>query len=55
MLVAASLYARPALTSVDYILFCSLDVDLELNMNEVSDAKYISKAELEAMFQDECE
>jgi isopentenyl-diphosphate delta-isomerase len=35
---------------VDYILFCTLDVTLEPNMNEVSDAKYVSKEELEAMF-----
>lgn len=38
---------------VDYILFCSLDVTLEPNMNEVSDAKYVSKDELENMFQTE--
>ena len=38
--------------TVDYIMFCSLDVDLEINPNEVSDARYVSKAELEAMFAD---
>jgi hypothetical protein len=38
---------------VDYILFCSLDVTLEPNMNEVSDAKYVSKDELENIFQTE--
>ena len=38
---------------VDYILFCALDVTLEPNMNEVSDAKYVSKDELENMFQTE--
>lgn len=37
---------------VDYILFCTLDVDLDLNLNEVSDARYVSKDELEAMFAD---
>ena len=37
---------------VDYILFCTLDVDLEVNPNEISDARYVSKAELEAMFAD---
>ncbi len=42
------------LSPVDYILFCSLDVDLEINPNEVSDAKYVSKPELEAMFADSC-
>lgn len=40
------------LTIVDYILFATLDVDLELNPNEVSDARYVSKDELEAMFSD---
>lgn len=39
-------------STVDYILFCTLNVDLEPNMNEVSDAKYVSKDELEAMFQE---
>nr|WPS94664.1 isopentenyl-diphosphate delta-isomerase [Naematelia aurantialba] len=37
---------------IDYILFCTLDVDLELNPNEVSDARYVSRSELEAMFAD---
>lgn len=40
---------------VDYILFSTLNVDLELNPNEVSDAKYVSKSELEDMFVDPCE
>lgn len=40
---------------VDYILFCTLDVDLDINPNEVSDARYVSKAELEGMFADDCE
>lgn len=40
---------------VDYILFCALDVTLDINPNEVSDAKYVSKEELEAMFADEGE
>jgi isopentenyl-diphosphate delta-isomerase len=38
---------------VDYILFCTLNVTLEPNMNEVSDAKYVSKEELEQMFKSE--
>jgi isopentenyldiphosphate isomerase len=42
-------------TIVDYILFATLDVDLELNPNEVSDARYVSKDELEAMFSDSSE
>lgn len=37
---------------IDYILFCAADVDLEINPNEVSDARYVSKQELEAMFAD---
>ena len=41
--------------AVDYILFCTLDVDLEINANEVSDAKYVSKQELEGMFSDQGE
>ena len=41
--------------TVDYILFCALDVTLDINPNEVSDAKYVSKDELEAMFADESE
>jgi len=45
-----SLSEKPADMIVDYILFCTLDVTLEPNMNEVSDAKYVSKEELEAMF-----
>lgn len=42
------------LTLVDYILFTALDVKTELNLNEVSDAKYVSKEELEEMFRDQC-
>ncbi|KAI9639488.1 NUDIX hydrolase domain-like protein [Dioszegia hungarica] len=37
---------------IDYILFCALDVTLNLNPNEVSAAEYVSKDELEAMFND---
>ncbi|WVQ80655.1 isopentenyl-diphosphate delta-isomerase [Cryptococcus sp. DSM 104549] len=37
---------------IDYILFCTLHVDLDINPNEVSDARYVSKAELQAMFAD---
>lgn len=41
------------LTAVDYILFTTIDVDTELNYNEVSDARYVSKAELQDMFADQ--
>ncbi|RSH83378.1 isopentenyl-diphosphate delta-isomerase idi1 [Apiotrichum porosum] len=37
---------------IDYILFATLDVDLDLNPNEVSDATYVSRDELAAMFAD---
>ena len=43
---------RVADLTVDYILFCAADVDLAINPNEVSDAKYVSKQELEEMFAD---
>ncbi|KAL7421840.1 isopentenyl-diphosphate delta-isomerase idi1 [Cryptotrichosporon argae] len=37
---------------IDYILFATLDVTTELNPNEVSDARYVSMAELDQMFSD---
>ncbi|WVN88312.1 isopentenyl-diphosphate delta-isomerase [Cryptococcus depauperatus CBS 7841] len=37
---------------IDYILFATVNVDHECNPNEVSDARYVSKAELETMFDD---
>lgn len=37
---------------VDYILFMSGDVDVTPNLNEIRDYKYVSKAELIAMFED---
>ncbi|KZT40069.1 Isopentenyldiphosphate isomerase [Sistotremastrum suecicum HHB10207 ss-3] len=37
---------------VDYILFITADVDVTPNLNEIRDFKYVSKEELEAMFQD---
>jgi isopentenyl-diphosphate delta-isomerase len=49
----SSLPRKEADGLVDYILFCTLDVTLEPNMNEVSDAKYVSKDELEHMFKSE--
>ncbi|BEI89778.1 uncharacterized protein CcaverHIS019_0211400 [Cutaneotrichosporon cavernicola] len=37
---------------VDYIMFTALDVTLNINANEIGDHCYVSKAELEAMFED---
>ncbi|KAI3622725.1 rad21 rec8 n terminal domain protein [Moniliophthora roreri] len=37
---------------VDYILFITADVDVTPNVNEISDYKYVGKAELQAMFED---
>ncbi|KAL4797954.1 NUDIX hydrolase domain-like protein [Aspergillus venezuelensis] len=35
---------------IDYILFIEADVDLDPNLNEVRDTKYVSEAELKEMF-----
>jgi isopentenyl-diphosphate delta-isomerase len=40
------------LLSVDYILFIKADVDHESNPNEVQAARYVTQAELKAMFED---
>jgi isopentenyl-diphosphate delta-isomerase len=37
---------------IDYILFATKDVTLDLNLNEVSDATYVNEQELRAMFDD---
>ncbi|KAJ9112665.1 hypothetical protein QFC22_006167 [Naganishia vaughanmartiniae] len=37
---------------IDYILFATKDVTLDLNPNEVSDATYVNEQELRAMFDD---
>ncbi|KAL0581625.1 isopentenyl-diphosphate delta-isomerase idi1 [Marasmius crinis-equi] len=37
---------------VDYILFLTRDVTVTPNANEISDSKYVDKAELQAMFDD---
>ncbi|KAG7099199.1 hypothetical protein E1B28_001066 [Marasmius oreades] len=37
---------------VDYILFLTRDVSVTPNLNEISDHKYVDKAELQAMFDD---
>ena len=38
--------------AVDYILFITADVDVTPNPNEIRDHKYVSKEELQAMFED---
>lgn len=38
--------------AVDYILFFTGDVDVTPNLNEIRDHKYVSKEELQAMFDD---
>lgn len=40
--------------TVDYILFLTLDPSLAPSPNEVSDTKWVSKAELEEFFSDSC-
>lgn len=37
---------------VDYILFIKANVDLEPNLNEVRDTRYVTAEELKAMFGD---
>ncbi|KAM6498100.1 Isopentenyldiphosphate isomerase [Amanita muscaria] len=37
---------------IDYILFITKDVTVNPNLNEVRDHKYVSKGELQAMFED---
>ena len=38
--------------TVDYILFLIADVTVTPNLNEIRDHKYVSKAELQSMFED---
>jgi isopentenyl-diphosphate delta-isomerase len=38
--------------AVDYILFLVADVTVTPNLNEIRDYKYISKEELQSMFED---
>lgn len=38
--------------AVDYILFLTADVTVVPNTNEIRDYKYVSKEELQAMFED---
>jgi isopentenyldiphosphate isomerase len=42
--------ARAERGAVDYILFFTGDVDVTANPNEIRDWKYVSKEELQAMF-----
>ncbi|KAJ9055269.1 isopentenyl-diphosphate delta-isomerase idi1 [Entomophthora muscae] len=37
---------------VDYILFIKADVDLDVNVNEVSSVKYVSSSQLKTLFQE---
>jgi isopentenyl-diphosphate Delta-isomerase len=37
---------------VDYILFLTADVTVKPNINEIRDHKYVSKEELQAMFEE---
>jgi isopentenyldiphosphate isomerase len=41
------------LLPVDYILFLTADVTVTANANEIRDHKYVDKAELQAMFENE--
>lgn len=41
-------------SAVDYVVFATANVQLEENPNEVSDTRYVSKEELEELFQDSC-
>jgi isopentenyldiphosphate isomerase len=45
--------ADPTGLSVDYILFLTADVTVNGNPNEIRDYKYVDKAELQAMFEDQ--
>lgn len=47
-------YIRISLCTVDYVVFATANVTLEENPNEVSDTRYVSKEELEELFQDSC-
>lgn len=38
---------------MDYILFLTADVTVTPNLNEIRDYKYVSKEELQAMFNDD--
>ena len=48
------LYAHVGVDKVDYILFFTGDVDVTPNLNEISEYKYVSKSELQQMFEDPC-
>lgn len=42
-------------TTVDYVFFLVHEPEMDINKNEVSDTKWVSKADLEAFFQDPSE
>ena len=44
-----------SLVAVDYILFITADATVDGNPNEVSDTCWVSKSELQAMFEDKSE
>ena len=44
----------PLIVSVDYVVFATANVTLNVNPNEVSDILWVSKEELEDLFQDTC-
>jgi isopentenyl-diphosphate delta-isomerase len=41
------------LPTVDYVVFATANVTLEVNPNEVSDVKWVNKEELEELFKDQ--
>ncbi len=47
-----TLYLMLTAEIVDYILFIKANVDLNVNPNEVRDAKYVTQDELKALFKD---
>lgn len=49
---AAPRCSQPPSVAVDYILFLTHDPKVDVNPNEVSDTKWVSKADLEAFFRD---
>ena len=49
---AKEIYSPRVTNSVDYILFIKADVDLEPNLNEVRDTRYVTADGLKAMFND---
>lgn len=50
--LSTSANPNATLPTVDYILFLAHDPTINVSPNEVSDTKWVSKADLEAFFQD---